>query len=157
MHKEQDIIDWAKERGIFMKGDPLTQGLKTFEEVAEVINDHLKGRDISIELGDVYVTLVLQARMQGTDLEDCLTAVPVRATFKEQVADLGLDVAMMLESIQSGNTDVTIYIGNALSGLYILARMQDLDLHTCINLAYAKISERSGKMVDGVFRNESGC
>lgn len=69
---EQSVIAWAEERGIFLASDPKSQMMKTVSEVGELADDINKGRDCRLELGDVLVTLALQARMQGTTLNECL-------------------------------------------------------------------------------------
>lgn len=69
---EQQVIVWAEERGIFLKSDPKSQMMKTVSEVGELADDINKGRDCRLELGDVLVTLVLQAKMQNTTLAECL-------------------------------------------------------------------------------------
>lgn len=68
------IIEWAAERGIFEKATPIKQAFKTLEECGELIqaiaeNDRPKVIDA---IGDIIVTLIIQAEMQESDLEDCL-------------------------------------------------------------------------------------
>jgi NTP pyrophosphatase (non-canonical NTP hydrolase) len=74
---ETCIIEWAKERRIFLESNPMKQSYKTLEEVTELINA-IYDRDktgIKDALGDIMVTLIIQAEMQGVDLEDCMTDV----------------------------------------------------------------------------------
>jgi len=81
---------WAKEKGILEKGTPLAQQLKTEEEVTElkealiaqskgmITYTNSKGVEVRTQeeiidgLGDVFVTLIIQAKMQGLQLEHCL-------------------------------------------------------------------------------------
>ena len=68
------VIDWAKDKGILENGTPLKQSFKTLEEVGELINavstnNHLEIKDA---LGDVLVTIIIQAKMQNVDLIECL-------------------------------------------------------------------------------------
>jgi NTP pyrophosphatase (non-canonical NTP hydrolase) len=67
---------WAEEKGILAKATPMAQSLKTMEECTELctaINNN--DRDEIIDaLGDIMVTLIIQAKMQGLSLEDCLTS-----------------------------------------------------------------------------------
>lgn len=68
------VIVWAKDRGIFEKGTPLAQMEKTEEEVAELraaIEQNDKAEVIDA-IGDIIVTLIIQAEMQGVDIEPCL-------------------------------------------------------------------------------------
>lgn len=68
------IIQWAKEKQIMSKGNPDAQCEKTFEEVTELsaaIYENNK-EEIIDALGDILVTIIIQAEMQGLKLEDCL-------------------------------------------------------------------------------------
>jgi NTP pyrophosphatase (non-canonical NTP hydrolase) len=71
---EQLVIKWADEKGIFEKGTKMSQALKTLEEVGELIGSIHKDDkvDVSDDLGDILVTIIIQAEMQGLKLEDCL-------------------------------------------------------------------------------------
>lgn len=84
------VIRWATDRGIFEKGNPLSQFEKTFEELGELgealvhqnkgeveyVNS--KGKKVNTEeeikdaFGDILVTLIIGAKMQNLKLEDCL-------------------------------------------------------------------------------------
>lgn len=71
---EQLVIKWADEKGIFEKGTKLAQCDKTLEEVLELryaveFQDKAEVKDA---LGDILVTIIIQAEMQGLELEDCL-------------------------------------------------------------------------------------
>lgn len=74
MRNKQNVIDWAKERGILDKSSPLKQHGKTQEEVDEIKDALLTGnREELIDgLGDTLVTLIIQAELNGLDIEDCL-------------------------------------------------------------------------------------
>ena len=68
------IVQWAADKGILEKGDPAAQCNKTFEEVDElkyaIITENRT--EIIDALGDIYVTILIQAEMQGLKLEDCI-------------------------------------------------------------------------------------
>lgn len=84
------ILEWAREREILSKATPLAQARKTEEEVHELIeacvaqqigNENFinsKGKRVNTEeevkdaIGDILVTLIIQAEMQGLRIEDCL-------------------------------------------------------------------------------------
>tara|TARA_R110000851_G_scaffold158676_3_gene301746 strand:+ start:157 stop:507 length:351 start_codon:yes stop_codon:yes gene_type:complete len=84
------VEEWAKEKGILEKATPYTQHDKTLEEIQELsdaliaqeagksefINDkgELKNTEFEIKdaIGDILVTLIIQAKMQGLTIEDCL-------------------------------------------------------------------------------------
>ena len=71
---EKLVIEWADDRGIFEKGNPNAQCDKTLEEVMELSTAlHNNDREETIDaLGDILVTIIIQAEMQGLSLEDCL-------------------------------------------------------------------------------------
>tara|TARA_R110001592_G_scaffold347760_1_gene641478 strand:- start:761 stop:1060 length:300 start_codon:yes stop_codon:yes gene_type:complete len=71
---ETAVIDWAKNKGIFEKGTPMAQALKTLEETTElcVAVNAEDSDEIKDALGDIMVTILIQAEMQGMGLEDCL-------------------------------------------------------------------------------------
>ena len=68
------VEHWAEEKGILAKATPMTQALKTLEETTELctaINSDDRAEIIDA-MGDIMVTLIIQAKMQGLKLEDCL-------------------------------------------------------------------------------------
>lgn len=71
---EELVIDWADSREILSKATPTTQALKTLEECNELMDAIDKeNRDETIDaLGDILVTLIIQAKMQNVDLLNCL-------------------------------------------------------------------------------------
>ena len=68
------VIAWATQKGILDKGTPLAQCGKTFEEVEELETAILDGDKAEIidALGDILVTIIIQAEMQGLNLVECL-------------------------------------------------------------------------------------
>jgi NTP pyrophosphatase (non-canonical NTP hydrolase) len=78
-----NVEQWAEERGILAEATPLDQFDKTMEEVGELEEDlelqqsgddikkNLKG-SIKDDIGDITVTLIIQAKMQGLSFTDCL-------------------------------------------------------------------------------------
>lgn len=74
MKNKQNVIDWAKEKGILEKSSPLKQHGKTQEEVDE-LKDALLRKDkeeIIDAIGDITVTLIIQSELNGLDFEECL-------------------------------------------------------------------------------------
>lgn len=68
------VVIWAGEKGILDKSNPSKQMLKTMEEVGELASSIAKGNKEKAkdDIGDVIVTLILQAHMQGLDVVDCV-------------------------------------------------------------------------------------
>jgi len=68
------IRSWAKERGLYDKGDPKTQYVKLIEEAGEVGRAILKDRqgDIIDGIGDMVVVLTNLAELCDTSIEECV-------------------------------------------------------------------------------------
>ena len=68
------VIAWATQKGILANGTPMAQCMKTIEEVHElqVAIANKDGEEIIDALGDILVTIIIQAEMQGLSLESCL-------------------------------------------------------------------------------------
>ena len=87
---EKLVLQWAADKGILEKATPLTQARKTIEEVYELIEacvaqqngnetfTNSKGKRVNTQeeikdaLGDILVTIIIGAELQGLNLEDCL-------------------------------------------------------------------------------------
>lgn len=77
IHREQDIIDWATARNIIGPNGQATkdaQAEKTGSELSELFlaieND---SRDEAKDaIGDIYVTIAIQAAMWGLTMEECI-------------------------------------------------------------------------------------
>jgi NTP pyrophosphatase (non-canonical NTP hydrolase) len=68
------VLAWATQKGIMQKGTPIAQACKTMEECTELITAvAFDNREETIDaLGDILVTIIIQAEMQGLSLESCL-------------------------------------------------------------------------------------
>ena len=68
------VITWAHQKGILDNGTPRAQAGKTVEEVQELIDaiDTNNKAEIEDALGDILVTIIIQAEMQGLELIKCL-------------------------------------------------------------------------------------
>lgn len=87
---EKLVLEWADDKGILSKATPTAQANKTLEECNELIEAVLaqslstdvfrnsKGElvntkeEIKDALGDILVTIIIGAELQGLQLEDCL-------------------------------------------------------------------------------------
>ena len=69
-----EVIEWARERGILSKSDPKTQCLKFVSEAGELADAVAKGSftETIDAIGDVIVTLIILAELQGLDVTECL-------------------------------------------------------------------------------------
>ena len=68
------VEQWAKEKGILNNATTIKQAMKTQEELTELMNAILNEGDAEIvdAIGDIMVTLIIQAKMQGVTIEECL-------------------------------------------------------------------------------------
>jgi NTP pyrophosphatase (non-canonical NTP hydrolase) len=73
---EACIENWAEEKGILTKATPIKQAMKTQEELTELCNAILdqNKEEIKDAIGDILVTLIIQAKMQNMKIEECLNA-----------------------------------------------------------------------------------
>ena len=66
---ENEVIKWADSKGILANGTPYAQANKTIEEANEILSaiiDNDKAEIID-GLGDVLVTIIIQAKLQNVD------------------------------------------------------------------------------------------
>lgn len=68
------VETWGQERKITVNGQPMTQAIKTLEEVHELLEAINRGDIFETKdaIGDIVVTLVMQCGLQGFTLEECL-------------------------------------------------------------------------------------
>ena len=84
------IREWAKDKGIYEKGDPLTQFAKLSEEIGELAMSLLKKNDEEFQdaIGDCVVVLTNLAKLKGYNIEDCINgSYEVIATRKGQMVN----------------------------------------------------------------------
>lgn len=150
----QMAVAWAEKRGIFEKSKPAAQQGKTDEEIREA-EEALEYAEIpewsATELGDILVTLCLQAHMQGTTLADCIKLAPVSRT-PHTWQHRAIWATGLRTAISQYSPRIPAYIG-ALYGCVRDAAQTHLAMmpEECLALALAKISGRKGEMVNGVF------
>ena len=71
---ESLVIAWAEQKGIFENGTYKALALKTLEEVQE-LQEAIENEDrdeVIDALGDILVTIIIQAEMHELSLVDCL-------------------------------------------------------------------------------------
>jgi NTP pyrophosphatase (non-canonical NTP hydrolase) len=74
MKNKENVINWAKDKGLIKPENSSKQFIKTVEELGEVASALAKGnKEAFIDgIGDVVVTLIILAEQNGLDIEDCL-------------------------------------------------------------------------------------
>lgn len=79
-----------------------------------------------------------------------------KATGLTQYSKLHEEVGELLAGLLNGNKDeIQDALGDCCVVLALLAELEGLRLEDCVASAYAEISNRKGKMIDGVFVKES--
>jgi NTP pyrophosphatase (non-canonical NTP hydrolase) len=70
------VEQWARDRQIIPNSNPQSQLMKTVSELGELADATLKNDRAGVVdgVGDVIVTLVIYAALQGVKLEDCLAS-----------------------------------------------------------------------------------
>ena len=68
------IRQWAKDRGIYEKGDVKTQLIKLYEETGELSRSTLKNDQEGVidAIGDSIVVLTNLAELNGVSIETCM-------------------------------------------------------------------------------------
>ena len=78
MTKEKTVFDnirtWASERGLYEKGNDITQYVKLQEEAGELAQAILKNDQPEVidAIGDIVVVLTNLAELRGVKIEDCI-------------------------------------------------------------------------------------
>ena len=73
---DNQILEWGIQKGILPHAEPLAQLDKTEEEVAELrqaIYEH-DVDEVKDAIGDIYVTITMQAEAWGFTMEECVQA-----------------------------------------------------------------------------------
>lgn len=70
----ENVLEWADSRGILDKATRMGQALKTLEETHELLMavDNLDRDEIKDAIGDVAVTIIIQAEMNQLTFKECL-------------------------------------------------------------------------------------
>jgi NTP pyrophosphatase (non-canonical NTP hydrolase) len=70
----KEVEEWAEAKGILAHATTLRQAEKTLEETNELICAILNEdrAEIKDAIGDIMVTIIIQAKMQGLTIEECL-------------------------------------------------------------------------------------
>ena len=73
---ETKIIKWGTDKGILPHPNSISQYRKTLEEVEELAIgiDRMDKDEIRDAIGDIFVTLVMQAQAWDMDMQECVEA-----------------------------------------------------------------------------------
>lgn len=103
------IREWAKERGLYEKGNVKTQFLKLNEEIGELSRSILKDNydEYKDAIGDIVIVLTNMAYMTETSIEECINGAyeeiknrqgsMINGTFVKQETEKQIDSQVTLE------------------------------------------------------------
>lgn len=140
-----NIIQWAEDKGILENATPLTQLKKTFEELTELISALIdkSTEEVQDAIGDVNITLIILNKLQKIKPND-----------GESVGDnVFLLANWIVEIFQklTKNKDISLDVIRAQDVLHKVAKENSFTLASCTQSAYEVIAKRTGKMQNGVF------
>ena len=159
------IQEWAKEREIYKKITRFNQLLKTHEEVGELIKTCYDNDKPAIQdaIGDVMVTLINYCYMERIDvLEQIKDVLSFERNRGNSKVVLALNIQDSLNRLMHANF-ILIGIGGETPFLcfyeiitiigYLddIAFLENTTLEECLNIAYNKIKNRKGKIINGKF------
>ena len=148
------ILEWAMERDIDKKGTIQGQTMKTIEEMSELIKAICKN-DVDLikdSIGDIYVTLVIGCMLNNWSA--CENYIHdfgryrTRENMIEKISGQILNLSVCYEPYSNS------YVTKLVRLLESIALEYNTDLRECVELAYNEISNRKGKMINGVFVKE---
>lgn len=141
LNKEIALLELQKEIKVAMELNQTLMALGISRSI-EIIEDMEEQRD----LGDLVNEVEEWSFDKGlNDAESSKQMLKVVEEVGEVAAALARnDMAMLKDGI-----------GDVIVTLIILAQQNDTDIHECLDIAYAEIADRTGKMIDGVFVKSS--
>lgn len=150
MYRKDDILGWARDRGILANSTPAAQAAKTLEELEElkaaIIAEDF--HEIKDAIGDVYVTLVIGAEMAGAKMDLVEHENPL-ALCNEALTD----ATELADGLM--HTQYCLY-SCILLAIDSIAEDYLLDFNDCVDQAWEQIKDRKGHLNEqGVFVKES--
>lgn len=149
------IVEWAVERDIDKKGTIQGQAIKTIEEMSELVKGICKN-DIDLikdSIGDVYVTLIIGCMLNNDRICENYTIDGGRFRDKERMLRiLGTEIITVSSCDEPYDY---FYVAKLVKLLESIAIEYKTSLSECVQLAYDEISNRKGKMINGVFVKEA--
>ncbi len=155
IEQQQQIQDWARERGIYQFSTPTAQGLKGVSEIGETSDAVIKGQPDKVKdgIGDSGVCLINLASM--ADIE--VTGIQVDTNPPETPQEIAAfasyfvaSAAMHAAAASEANRDLlALSISNAFTALDSLATSYGFTFSECLEAAWLEIKDRKGRMVEG--------
>lgn len=131
------VIQWADERGI---NNPVRQKIKFGEEYGELCGDYLDGKDLTDDIGDTAITLIILQKLKHSN------ALRFSDKYSKR-SNIDSSLVLVTECVEWGEE----YQINALGNFAVSA---GYDFNVCLNHAWNEIKDRKGKTVNGSFIRE---
>ena len=153
--QQQQIQDWARERGIYQFSTPTAQALKAISEIGETCDAVIKGQPDKVKdgIGDTAVCLINLARMVNIEITGIQVDTTPPATPHQIAACAAFFVAsaaLHTSSNAEANRDLLVAsIVAAFTALDSLATSYGFTFSECLNAAWLEIKDRKGRMVEG--------
>ena len=156
------IQEWAKERGIFDKSTPFDQLLKTHEEVGELIKACYDNDKPAIQdaIGDTMICLINYCHFIDLDVIKKIKQAVEPSIFEPDIISnviyvynfLGRLIGInMRNECKNLSEPSEIRVFGVAFHLNKIALLENTSLEECLNIAYNKIKNRKGKMINGKF------
>lgn len=66
------INQWHLDRKIVPNSTAIVQAMKMFSEAGELADNLIKGKDVTDDIGDIYVCLCSVAKLSGLTMQECI-------------------------------------------------------------------------------------
>ena len=141
-----NVILWAREKGILKEEYLFNQILKKDEELGELSKwlFSYNHEEVIDALGDIQVTLIVNAHIRGVKLVD-------NYVLKEDSRDIQYNYTRLHKAVSNCGQDfVTSYdFAKAFHYINELCNLLKVDSVYCLKVAYDVISKRKTKTIDG--------
>ena len=148
IHREHDIIQWAKDRRIIPESTPAAQYSKTLSEWSEWNDKHTKD-----DIGDTAVTLIIGHYLatKGELLSAKVESMP------RVVCQSVADAERLMQSAIEDLADEFYSEDYARCYQYLdqLARLKRWGMDLCLEEAWDDIKDRMGMMLHGLFTKQA--
>lgn len=149
------IEQWAQDRNIINGSTPIDQAMKLFSEAGELADNVGKGRDVSDDIGDVFVVLTIMSAQTGHSISEVEFPNWAEDTNKDLVLKLQGSLVEFVEYKHNGNSFASGVLRRIINILNGIAKNHKTTLEECVKIAYNDIKDRKGLMYNGVFIKES--
>lgn len=146
----ENVVEWADQKGIYENSTALSQQLYAIGELTNEFRDAIaknkSDEEIKTELGDVIVFYINAQKMSCFLTEESINYRLSEGTQIRMFRDMRSLDDVILEAAKCLSCS---YSSSAWALLEEIARRIDSTLEECLELAYNKISKRTGKMQNG--------